>query len=1216
MEGNKLINSFVEPLKEYVEFNEICEDLKKGRTPIQISGCVDVQRCHLMQAAGSSFKYRVIVTYNDIRGRELCDQYRIFDSNTFFYPAKDFIFYQADIQGKQLVKQRMKIVENLIRQKPCTVIVSIDGGMDRRLPLKVFRDQVIILKTADIVDMKELQQKLRILGYEKQSAKVENPGEYSVHGGIMDIYPLLAQAPYRIEFWDDEIDTIRVYDAASQRSIERVEEIYIGPVVENIFSQEKLAAGIAKLDAEAKELVEKYRAEFKTEEAARITKTIRELKENLEFMYYAVSLDSYITSFTDETENLFDYFPKEDTVFFIDEPARVAERAQAVELEFRESMINRLEKGYIITSQMDAVISAEEVLNKLALKRLATVSTMYSAGPYKAVKKYNITARNVATYQNDFEGLINDLGRYKKQKYKVLIVSPSKTRAMRLSESLMDYDIIAGYSDDPSKVIQPGEISIISGNLIKGFEYPLIKFVALAESDIFGAERKQRKVTTKPSGNRLADFNKLKIGDYVIHENHGLGIYRGIFKIENDHKTEDYIKIEYGGGGTLFVPITSLNLIQKYSSADAAKKPKLNKLGTVEWKNTKAKVRQSVNEIAEELVELYAKRSMVKGFAYSPDTVWQAEFEEMFPYEETTDQLKAIEETKADMESTKIMDRLICGDVGYGKTEVALRAAFKAVQDSKQVAVLVPTTILAQQHYNTFTQRLKDFPVKVEVLSRFRSSAEQKQTVNKLKKGEVDIVIGTHRLLSKDVSFKNLGLLIVDEEQRFGVTHKEKIKQLKNSVDVLTLSATPIPRTMHMSLIGIRDMSVLEEPPVDRQPIQTYCMEHNDELIREAIIRELSRNGQVYYVFNQISGIEAVANRVREMVPDANVAYAHGRMRETELEKLMLDFINGEIDVLVSTTIIETGMDIANVNTMIIDNADRFGLSTLYQLRGRIGRSNRTAYAFLMYQRDKILREEAEKRLAAIREFTELGAGYKIAMKDLEIRGAGNLLGERQSGHMSIVGYDLYCKMLNEAVGRLKGITEESDEYETRVELDMSAYIPSTYIKNEILKLDTYKEIASIETKEDVIDMQEELVDRFGDLPGTVNNLIYASYIRSLAHKYYVTEIKQKGHSLCCTMFIKAPVDAKTLDTYVKGQNGRCRFDTANGPVFTWKLQGGQKTGTPTRNLGNSSQVHKQALKKTMPAPKTDSESVLREIAEIITGMEELFPTEKGKNIL
>lgn len=639
-----------------------------------------------------------------------------------------------------------------------------------------------------------------------------------------------------------------------------------------------------------------------------------------------------------------------------------------------------------------------------------------------------------------------------------------------------------------------------------------------------------------------------------MHENHGLGIYRGIEKIEVDKTVKDYIKIEYDKGSSLYILATQLDMIQKYAGADA-KKPKLNKLGGQEWHKTKSRVQGAVKEIASDLVALYAKRQQNEGYAYGPDTVWQKEFEEMFPFEETQDQENAIEAAKRDMESKKIMDRLICGDVGYGKTEIAIRAAFKAVQEGKQVVYLVPTTILAQQHYNTFAQRMKDFPVVVDLLCRFKSAAEQKKTIAEIKRGMVDIVIGTHRVLSKDVEWKDLGLLIIDEEQRFGVAHKEKIKQLKYSVDVLTLTATPIPRTLHMSLIGIRDMSILEEPPLDRLPIQTYVMEYNEELVREAIARELAREGQVYYVFNRVRQIADITAKIASLAPEAAVEFAHGQMKEQELENIMYRFINGEIDVLVSTTIIETGLDISNVNTIIIHDADNMGLAQLYQLRGRVGRSNRTAYAFFMYKRDKMLKETAEKRLAAIKEYTELGSGFKIAMRDLEIRGVGNLLGDAQHGHMEAVGYDLYCKMLNEAVKRAKGI-ETKENFETSVDVDIDAYIPVNYIPNEIQKLDLYKRIAGIESEEERDEILEELMDRFGDPPKSVENLLLLAEYKSRAHKLYFTEVAQKGDEIRFTLFERAKVNPSKIPDFVARYEGMLKFYADKRlPYFAYRLK-------------------------------------------------------------
>ena len=804
---------------------------------------------------------------------------------------------------------------------------------------------------------------------------------------------------------------------------------------------------------------------------------------------------------------------------------------------------------------MRELISCKEILARLARRKCVALTALDTKSPHLDIKaRMSIQSRTVNPYNNSFELLVGDLARYKKGGSRVVLLSSSRTRAKRLAEDLMMEGLNTFYSEDFDHEVKPGEIMVGYGKVKKGYEYAMLKFVVISESDIFGSEKKKKKRHRVYEGEKIASFTDLSIGDYVVHESHGLGIYRGLEKIEVDRVVKDYIKIEYAGGGNLYILATQLELIQKYAGADA-RKPKLNRLGGQEWNKTKTKVRGAVQEIAQDLVRLYAARQSEKGFAFGTDTVWQREFEEMFPFEETEDQELAIEATKADMESTKIMDRLICGDVGYGKTEIAIRAAFKAVQDGKQVAFLVPTTILAQQHYNNFVQRMKDFPVNIELLCRFRTSAEQKKTVEGLRKGSVDIVVGTHRLLSKDVSYKDLGLLVIDEEQRFGVAHKEKIKQLKTSVDVLTLTATPIPRTLHMSLIGIRDMSVLEEPPMDRIPIQTYVMEYNEELVREAIARELARGGQAYYVYNRVREIADVAAKLAELIPEANVAYAHGQMRETELENIMYRFINGEIDVLVSTTIIETGLDISNVNTMIIHDADNMGLSQLYQLRGRVGRSNRTAYAFLMYRRDKMLKEVAEKRLAAIREYTELGSGFKVAMRDLEIRGAGNLLGAKQHGHMEAVGYDLYCKMLNEAVKAAKGI-EVAEQFDTSIDIDIDAFIPMEYIPNEFQKLDIYKRIAGIETEEETEEMLEELIDRFGDPPKSVENLLYIAKIKSMAHEVYFTEVSQKGDTLRFLLYEKARIDVARIPDLVTSYGQSVTFTAdAKAPAFTYFLR-------------------------------------------------------------
>ena len=958
---------FANPLTELAEYGDMKRDLNQGRGPVHICGVTDSQKVHVMYELSADKAWKLVVTYDDARAKELYDDFSYFCKNTWLYPARDLLFYSSDIHGNLLTRQRMQVFKHLAEDEGGIVVATADGLMDHLLPLSVLEARCLSVASGDVLNMEEIRGSLTNMGYERMG-QVDGTGQFSIRGGILDVFPLTEELPVRIELWGDEVDSIRSFDPESQRSIAQMDSIRIFPAAEVVLTRSQIEDGLLLLEREGKEQEKIFRNQGKAEEAHRIKAAVGELCESLREGLAIQNLDGYIQYFYKDTVSFLDYVreaasgKENGLAVFLDEPQRLKEKAETVEMEFRESMSHRLEGGYLLPGQTDVLFSAKEALAKAQLPDTVFMTGLDQRLPgLAAKKKYSITGKNVNSYQNGFELLIKDLLRWKKEGYRVVLLSASRTRASRLAGDLREYELRAFCPEDAGRPVSPGEILVTYGKLHKGFEYPLIKFVVITEGDMFGNERRQKKRKKyNYEGKKISSFSELSVGDYVVHESHGLGIYRGIEKIERDHVIKDYIKVEYGGGGKLYLPATRLDGIQKYAGADA-KAPKLNKLGGSEWGKTKTRVRTAVKEIAKELVELYAARRDSEGFQYGPDTVWQKEFEEMFPYEETEDQLAAIEDTKKDMESRKIMDRLICGDVGYGKTEIALRAAFKAVQEGKQVVYLVPTTILAQQHYNTFVQRMKDFPVRVDLMSRFRTPGEIKKTLEGLKKGYVDIVIGTHRVLSKDVEFKSLGLLIIDEEQRFGVTHKEKIKQMKQNVDVLTLTATPIPRTLHMSLIGIRDMSVLEEPPVDRVPIQTYVMEYNDEMVREAIHREISRGGQVYYVYNRVNNIDEIANHVAALVPDAQVAFAHGQMNERQLEKIMLDFVNGEIDVLVSTTIIETGLDIPNANTMIIHDADRLGLSQLYQIRGRIGRSNRNSFAFLMYKRDKMLKEETEK---------------------------------------------------------------------------------------------------------------------------------------------------------------------------------------------------------------------------------------------------------------
>ena len=1139
---------FREPLQQLVEYDELKTSMQKSRGPLQVGGCLESQKAHLLGALMDQVGCgcHLVVTYSEKRAKELSEDLALFAENVWLYPAKDMLFYAADVQGSVTAKARLSVVRQLAeyREKAkearaaamrpgqlaarsgdsgamgtgtgnggmpgrniphLTVVTTIDGLMDHLQPMDDMVMRTLTMEVGQEVDSDQLARDLTRMGYERV-AQVDNAGQFSMRGGIVDIFSLTEELPVRMEFFGDEVDSIRSFDPESQRSIENLDEVTVYPATDSITA-------------------------------------------------------------LDGTVSFLDYFPKDDTDIYLDEPSRLAEKAQITEAEFRESMTNRLEKGLTLgggvwgNEDEDAVMDlfpAEAIFGALERGRTLCLSALDQAVRELSVKKrFTFMVQNANSYQNSFETLIQDLKSWKRNGYKVVLMCASRTRASRLAGDLREYDLRAYYrsDEDEDRPVMPGEICVAYGSLHRGFEYPLIKYVVITESEIFGKEVRKRRKKTRYEGQKIHSFTELSVGDYVVHENHGLGIYRGIEKVEVDKVVKDYIKIEYADTGKLYLPVTQLSLVQKYSGSEG-KVPKLNKLGGEQWNKTKARVKKAVKEIAADLVKLYSTRQQSEGFVYGEDTVWQREFEELFPYEETEDQLAAIEAVKKDMESRKIMDRLVCGDVGYGKTEVALRAAFKAVQDGKQVVYLCPTTILAGQHYKTFSQRMGNYPVRVELMSRFRSPAEQKQVLIDLKKGLVDIVIGTHRVLSKDMVFKDLGLLIIDEEQRFGVAHKEKIKQLKENIDVLTLTATPIPRTLHMSLIGIRDMSVLEEPPMDRIPIQTYVMEYDEEMVREAIQRELARGGQIYYVFNRVRGIDELAARIASLVPDAVVDYAHGQMTPKKMEQVMTDFVNGDIDVLVSTTIIETGLDISNVNTIIIHDANRYGLSQLHQLRGRVGRSNRTAYAFLMYPRGRVLKEDAEKRLTAIREFTGLGSGIRIAMRDLELRGAGNLLGAEQHGHMEAVGYDLYCKMLGEAVQVLKGEALESPDFETTVDFDMDAYIPPYYIRSENQKMDIYKRIAAIENDEELEDMQDELLDRFGDLPGAVTNLLKIAEIRAMAHQAGATAVTGTRTEVKVTMFGQAKVDVTKIPALIQSYGGQLKVTGGATPVFSLKPRG------------------------------------------------------------
>ncbi|MBP3451670.1 MAG: DEAD/DEAH box helicase, partial [Agathobacter sp.] len=864
------MKTFVEPLKSLGAFSDMLKLARKEKGLYSVTGCIDAQKPHMMYTCSDGKKNTIIVTFHEQKAKELYEDYRFFNREVVYFPAKDVLFYQSDIRGNVLTAERMRAWKAIHEKEHVTVITTFDALMNTQTPPEKLWNCLLTLMPGEEVQLEEIVKQLVRMGYEKEY-QVETMGQFALRGGILDIFPLTEENPVRIEMWGDEIDTIRTFDTESQKSIESIDEITIYPACELVLTEEEKQAGIEKLLKEAKKTSDKLRKEMKTEEAHRMLIGAEEKAEEWGELSIYAGMDAYLSYFCEERIGLLDYFSPEETFLFFDELSRCTERGKQTELEFSESMKHRLEKGYILPGQMKELFLEKEIIGKCnQFSSISFAALDTKANGLKQQGTFAIHVKSVNSYNSSFELLVKDLKKYKKDHYKVILLSGSRTRAKRLAQDLLEEGLNSFYTEDYDHALLEGQIMVCQASVHRGYEYPLLQFAVITETDIFGGEKKKKKRHRTYEGEKIQSFTDLNVGDYVVHENHGLGVYKGIEKIEVDKTLKDYIKIEYAGGSNLYILATQLEMIQKYAGKDA-KKPKLNRLGGQEWTKTKSRVRGAVKEIAADLVKLYALREEKNGFVYGPDTVWQREFEELFPFEETEDQVLAIEDTKRDMESTKIMDRLICGDVGYGKTEVAIRAAFKAVQEGKQVAYLAPTTILAQQIYNTFSQRMQDFPVRVDLMCRFRSSAEMKSTVEGLKKGQVDVVVGTHRILSKDVEFKDLGLLVVDEEQRFGVTHKEKIKQMKTNVDVLTLTATPIPRTLHMSLIGIRDMSVLEEPPMDRLPIQTYVMEYNEEMVREAINRELARDGQVFYVYNKVKDIDDVTTKIQALVPEANV---------------------------------------------------------------------------------------------------------------------------------------------------------------------------------------------------------------------------------------------------------------------------------------------------------------------------------------------------------
>ncbi|NLA84854.1 MAG: transcription-repair coupling factor, partial [Clostridiales bacterium] len=982
------------------------------------------------------------------------------------------------------------------------------------------------------------------LGYERVYT-IEGPGQLSLRGSIFDIFPPGAAKPYRIDFFDDFVDSVHDFDILTQRSEERRQTVYIPPAVDLIASKDELKKAGQEIEKNFRQLLQKMEGQPDFDKAQLCSRMDR-LLEQLEHGTISEHLYNYFPYFYENPGSLLDYAGPDACLVF-DEPARIREHSKQKAEEFSVYFQDLLMKGEVLPKQAGLLGSFDVILARAdELRSISLMSLPRSNPGFQPKRIQTVEARTIPAYHGKWELLADDLRYWKSRNYTILLLYGRRFKAKGLSDALREYDLDTVVWTHMPEDVPPGQIAIVPGNLSKGFEYTEGRFVLISEQEMFKTQK--RKKASKARKNKLDSFVDLKVGSLVVHENHGIGRYMGIEKLKVNDQERDYLLIQYAGTDRLYIPTDQMELIQPYVGGEEST-PRLSKLGGTEWQKTKARVRESVKELAFDLLELYAEREASKGFKFSKDTPWQEELEESFVYEETPDQIHSLNEIKRDMESDIVMDRLLCGDVGYGKTEVAIRAAFKAVMDQKQVAVLAPTTILAQQHYNTFVSRFADFPVTVDVLSRFRTAREQREIIKALKEGSIDVIIGTHRLLGKDVKFKDLGLLIIDEEQRIGVGHKEMMKQMKKNVDVLTLTATPIPRTLHMSLTGIRDISIIETPPENRYPVETYVVEYSDSLVRDAIIREVQRGGQVYFVYNHVKRMEKMAERLRMLVPEVRIAMAHGQMSEAVLERTMMAFYGHEYDLLLCSTIIESGLDIPSVNTLIVYDADYFGLSQLYQLRGRVGRSNRVAYAYFTYKKDKVLNEIAEKRLRAIKEFTEFGSGFKIAMRDLEIRGAGNLLGPEQHGQMAAVGYDLYVKLLAEAVKEIKG-EEPEKPVEAVVDIGVDAYLPNSYIAEESHKIQMYKRIAAIESFADKLDVEEELMDRFGDMPQETVNLIQIAYIRALAEKFGFSEIIHRGREVKMKMSSNHKLTPRTLMILLNENQKMLRYVGSNQPVM------------------------------------------------------------------
>ncbi|MCR4403085.1 MAG: transcription-repair coupling factor [Firmicutes bacterium] len=1153
------MNSFLSVLMESPEFETTSSSLERGMPSQVVLGLTGSMKSYVLAALYRSCPVRpfIVVTYSPQQAEKLSGDLATLLSpgEVLTFPALELWPHEEAAENAELIAQRIAVEARLVRGRRALVVVTARAFARKLVPARVFSEFAFALKPGERHDRDRLASRLASMGYERAEL-VERRGQFATRGDILDVFPPDSASPLRIEFFDDEIDSIREFDLESQRSNQGVTHAVVAPAREFLISPDVREAGLARLEAQVSSQRRRLEGLGRVEEARALGVRADTALEKFREQLYFDGDHQYAPAFYDGLGTIIDYAA--DPLVVVDEPARLKEAFLGFETEVREAYSTLLETGRVLPTEASLFCSSEEAMACLHRRqRVEFVLLARGVDLTHTDRVRSFSGKPASPYHGKFDLLVRDLKAWRRKNHRVVVVVTTEDRARRFREVMSENGIEVTYVQSIAEEVKPGNVVVTVGSLESGFEFPSLRLVVLTDVELYGAEKHRRRLSqpAQTPGSRLAAFTELRPGDYVVHVAHGIGRYMGVKTLEAAGAKRDYLLIQYAGEDKLYVPTDQIGLLQKYVGPEESP-PRLYKLGGTEWSKVKARVKESVRDMARGLLELYAAREAIQGHAFSADTPWQREFEDAFPYEETPDQLNAVAEVKADMERPRPMDRLLCGDVGYGKTEVAIRAAFKAVMDSKQVAVLVPTTILAQQHFTTFKDRFAGYPVKIAALSRFQSESEQREILRDLRRGSLDIVIGTHRLLQPDVKFKDLGLVVVDEEQRFGVAHKEFLKELRKTVDVLTLTATPIPRTLHMALTGVRDMSIIETPPEDRFPVRTYVMEHDDAVIREAIVRELARGGQVYYVHNRVQTIDSVAVFLSRLVPEARIAVAHGQMPEDRLEEVMLRFLDHEYDVLVATTIIENGLDIANVNTLIVTDADTLGLAQLYQLRGRVGRSNRVAYAYFMYHRNGVLSEVAEKRLSAIKEFTDFGSGFKIAMRDLEIRGAGNLLGAEQHGHIAAVGFELYSRLVEEAVRELRGRPAKEEKAEPVIDLGVSAFIGEDYLADPRLKIEMYKKINAARTVEDIRDLEEEIEDRFGPAPEPCRNLLTIARIRAISREMGVAQVASERDQVVVKLLPGAKVSQDQVMEAVRANRGRVYANFGKSPSLRIRRSG------------------------------------------------------------